>query len=276
MAEVRVYPDAPSLARAAAQEFVRLATEAMADHGWFAVALSGGSTPRATHTLLAWAEFAGQVDWSRVHVFWGDERCVPPDHPDSNYRMARETLLDHVPIPAGNAHRMRGEVEPQQAAAEYEDELRAFFGPIGGEGQLPRFDLILLGLGEDGHTASLFPSTWPVHEGRRWVVAHYVEKLKAWRITMTPTLINAAANVVFLVAGAGKAEALHAVLEGPHQPDALPAQVVRPTRGRLLWLVDAAAAARLRERAPGRRATRRMDRSAEAGSERLTLIFDGR
>ena len=248
---IETHPDAASLARAAAKHFVVLAREAIVDHDQFAVALAGGSTPRGMYALLAGDEFAAQVDWSRVHVFWGDERCVPPDHPDSNYRMAWEVLLNHVPIPADNIHRIRCEMEPTQAATHYEETLRAFFAThpaepgSGDQGPAPRFDLILLGMGNDGHTASLFPGTAALHEQTRWVVAHYVEKLGAWRVTFTPVVLNAAANVIFLLSGASKAERLCQVLTGPYQPDVLPAQLVQPRGGHLLWLVDAAAAARL-------------------------------
>ena len=235
-----VYPDADHLARAAAEHFATLAAEAIAARGQFTVALSGGSTPRAAYALLA----AEEVDWPRVHVFWGDERCVPPDHLDSNYRLAREALLDHVPLPAGNVHRIRGEINPEQAAADYERTLRSFFARRPEE-PTARFDLILLGMGEDGHTASLFPGTAALHEQTRWVLAHYVDKLRAWRVTLTPVVINAAAQVTFIVAGAGKADQLRQVLAGPYQPDALPAQIVRPTDGRLLWLTDEAVVAHL-------------------------------
>jgi 6-phosphogluconolactonase len=241
MGEIRTYPDATSLARAAAEHFVTLAAEAIAAHAQFVVALSGGSTPRATYALLASDEFTVRVDWPRVRVLWGDERCVPPDYPDSNYRMAREALLDKIPIPTENVHRMRGELPPDQAAMAYQAELEAVLGAAG------RFDLILLGMGADGHTASLFPATAALHEQTRWVVAHYVDKLAVWRVTLTPVAINAAAHVTFIVSGAGKAERLREVLVGPYQPDILPAQIVRPTDGRLVWLVDAAAAVHLRE-----------------------------
>jgi 6-phosphogluconolactonase len=239
--EIRTHPDAASLARAAAEHFVTLAAEAIAARGRFAVALAGGSTPRATYALLATEEFAARVDWSRVHVFWGDERCVPPDHPDSNYCMVREALLDKIPIPTENVHRIRGELSPDQAAVAYHEKLEAVLGANG------RFDLILLGMGADGHTASLFPGTAALHEQARWVVAHYVDKLSMWRVTFTPAAINAAAHVTFIVSGAGKAEQLREVLAGPYQPDVLPAQIVRPTDGHLLWLVDEAAAVHLRE-----------------------------
>jgi 6-phosphogluconolactonase len=243
--ELEIYGDAGLLARAAAGHFMILAGQATAERGRFAVALSGGSTPRATYALLASDEFARRIDWGRVHVFWGDERCVPPDHSDSNYRMARESLLDHAPLPPENVHRIRGELEPGQAAREYEGELRRFFYPGETAAALPRFDLVLLGLGDDGHTVSLFPGSTAMHEPDRWAVADYVEKLEAWRVTLTPVLINAARRVAFIVSGAGKAEVLREVLAGPYRPDRLPAQTVRPRRGRLLWLADAAAAASL-------------------------------
>jgi len=240
MSEIRTYSDADHLARAAAEHFVTLASEAIAARGQFTVALSGGSTPRAAYALLA----AEDVDWPRVHVFWGDERCVPPDHLDSNYRLAREALLDHVPLPVGNVRRIRGEINPEQAAADYERTLRSFFARHPEE-PTACFDLILLGMGEDGHTASLFPGTAALNEQTRWVVAHYVDKLRAWRVTLTPVVINAAAQVTFIVSGAGKADRLREVLTGPYRPDALPAQIVRPTDGRLLWLTDEAVVAHL-------------------------------
>jgi 6-phosphogluconolactonase len=222
--EIRTVDDARVLARAAAAVVVDLAEAAIAARGRF------------SEPLVA------QVDWPRAHVFWGDERCVPPDHPDSNYRMAREALLDHVPIPARNVHRIPCERDPAEAAVVYEGALRAFFG---GDAA-PRFDLVLLGLGGDGHTASLFPGTAAVHEPSRWVVAHHVRKLNAWRVTLTPVSINAAAHVAFIVSGAAKAGRLREVLSAPHRPDLLPAQIIRPVGGRLLWLIDAAAAAHLK------------------------------
>ena len=154
---IKIHPDPTSLARAAADHFVSLAVEAIAVRGRFAVVLSGGSTPKASYAVLATDERAARVDWSRVYVFWGDERCVPPDHPDSNFRMARQALLDRVPIPSGNVHRMRGELDPAQAAADYQQALLRFFAISSGD--TPSFDLILLGMGDDGHTASLFPGT---------------------------------------------------------------------------------------------------------------------
>ena len=235
MADVQVYPDANSLARAAAEYFVTLAAEAITARGRFVVALSGGSTPRAIYTLLASREFAPRVDWSCVHVFWGDERCVPPDHPESNYALARETLLDHVPLPEGNIRRIRAELDPRRAAALYQEELEAVLGTEG------RFDLILLGIGADGHTASLFPGTLALEEKTRWVVENYVESLSAWRVTLTLPVLNAARHVTFLVSGAAKAETLARIQAG----ERLPVALVHPSPGQLTWIVDSAAAGQL-------------------------------
>ncbi len=240
MSEIEIFPDPPALARAAAERFVELAVEAITARGQFSVGLSGGSTPRALLTLLATAEFARRVDWPNVHVFFGDERCVPPDHPDSNFRQARDLLLEKIHLPAENLHRMRGEIEPEQAAAEYEQILRMFFeveNPAH-----PRFDLLLQGMGEDGHTASLFPGTRALYERSRWVLENYVPKLDMWRITLTTNAINAAAHVIFLVEGQNKAETLRAVIRGPHQPEKYPAQFIQPVNGELTWMIDEAAA----------------------------------
>ncbi len=231
--EIVVLPDPAALAREATDRFVALARSAIAAQGRFTVALSGGSTPRALYEQLV----TQPIEWRHVHIFWGDERCVPPDHPDSNYGMAQRTLLSHIDIPAPNVHRLKGELDPAQAAQQYEAELRAILGTA------PRFDLILLGMGTEGHTASLFPGTPALHEQRRWVVAQYVDKLQANRLTLTPPVINQAANVIFLIAGSDKAVALQSVWHGPHDPDHLPAQIVMPTTGRVIWLVDQAAAA---------------------------------
>jgi 6-phosphogluconolactonase len=201
--------------------------------------LAGGSTPKATYGILA-RDYAERIDWSRVHVFFGDERNVPPDHEDANYRMAREALLDHVPI--GGVHRMRGELPPDEAAAAHEVELREFFGAE----KLPRFDLILLGIGGDGHTASLFPETPALEVHDRWVVANPVPKLDTTRITLTVPVINAARSVVFLAAGEDKAEALKEILEGDADPREYPAKLVQPPGGPE-WMLDRAAAGSLGE-----------------------------
>ncbi len=234
-----VYETPEELAEAAAREFVARAEGAINALGRFAVVLAGGSTPKATYGALA-RDYPGELDWGRVHVFFGDERTVPPDHEDSNYRMAHEALLSRVPV--GSVHRMRGELPPAEAAASYEEELREFFGPD----EFPSFDLILLGLGEDGHTASLFPETSALDVTDRWVVANPVLKLETTRLTLTVAAINAAKAVTFLVAGEGKAEALKEILEGDADPRAYPAMFIRPEKGDLSWMVDRAAASLLK------------------------------
>ncbi len=230
---VQTFENPDKLAEAAARAFVEKAAEAVARRGRFAVALAGGSTPKATYEALA-RDHVGDVDWPNVHVFFGDERAVPPDHEDSNYRMAREALLDHVP--AGSVHPMRGEMPPEEAASSYEEELRAFFG----EGR-PGLDLVMLGIGGDGHTASLFPETAALGVTDRLVVANPVPKLDTTRITLTAPVLNAAREVLFLVAGEDKVEALKEILEGEADPREYPAKLVQPSGGPA-WMVDRAAA----------------------------------
>ena len=234
-ADLAVLPSAAALADVAAGRFVAAARDAIDSRGQFLVALSGGKTPRDTYLRLGTEALVSQVMWSRVQVLWTDERCVPPDHAESNYRMARETLLDSVPVPAANVHRIHGEDDPLIAADVYETTLRA----------LARIDLVLLGLGEDGHTASLFPGSAAVHESTRWVMAARAGATSMWRITLTPAVINAALEVLFLVSGAAKAGILCRVLEGPRRPQELPAQAIAPVHGSVRWCVDAAAAADL-------------------------------
>jgi 6-phosphogluconolactonase len=229
--------------RAAADRVVELAARAIAVRGQFHLALAGGSTPAALYRLLAGADYVERVQWPRVHFFWGDERCVPPDHPDSNYRMAREALLDRVAPPAENVHRMWGELAPEQAAERYEAELERVFAVRRGAG-VPELDLILLGMGADGHTASLFPGSPALAETRRWVVANDVEALGVTRLTLTFPILNAAAQAVFVVAGADKSERVEQVFSKNSVPP-LPAQRVRPHGADPEWLVDADAGARL-------------------------------
>lgn len=221
----------------AARRFARAASDAIQARGVFLVALSGGSTPQRLYARLAASPFVSTIPWAEVQVLWGDERCVPPDHAASNYRMARETLLDHVPIPAANVHRIRGEDDPHAAARAYEQTLRRLLGTPGA-----RIDLVLLGLGDDGHTASLFPGGPAMTDGEPWVVARRVPAEPPWRVTLTPLIINAAAEILFIVSGAGKAAIVRQVLEGPRRPDELPAQLIAPADGRVYWLLDAAAA----------------------------------
>jgi 6-phosphogluconolactonase len=245
MAEVQVFPTESELIRAEAERIVTLASEAVEARGRCLIALSGGSTPRPLYELLATAPYARRIDWARMHLFWGDERCVPPDHLDSNYRMTREALLDRVPIPAQNVRRIRGEDEPHAAAEAYERVLReALASAASGDRPARSFDLVLLGMGPDGHTASIFPGTAAVAESRRWAMAVHVERPREmWRVTLTTVVLNAAANVTFLVAGIDKAARLREVLQ---EEACVPAQLIRPTSGRLHWLVDAAAASALR------------------------------
>ena len=225
---VIVLPDLEAISRTVAERFVALANE----RDPFTVALSGGSTPHRTYEMLAEGPFRDRIPWDRVHVLWGDERCVPPDHADSNYRMTSEALLEKVPIPPGNVHRIEGEPEPERAAVRYEAVLKALLGPGS------RLDLVLLGMGTDGHTASLFPGTAALQEDERSAVAVYVQKLESWRVTLTLPTLNAARNVIFLVSGSGKAPVLARIRGG----EALPAALIRPTQGQLTWLIDRGAA----------------------------------
>jgi 6-phosphogluconolactonase len=239
---IRVLPTPADLFRGAADEFIRLGRTAIGAQGRFAVALAGGSTPRALYSLLAkdYADFA----WSRTFLFFGDERHVPPDDPDSNYRMVQEALLAKISIPTANVCRVRAENPDAAAAAlEYEEQLHRFFELDAGE--FPRFDLILLGLGPDGHTASLFPESEGLTEQSRLVIANRIEKFNAYRITFTFPVLNHASELMFLVSGADKAEIVRQVLEHKHTPP-FPAQQVQPTDGKLLWMLDEAAAANLR------------------------------
>lgn len=243
MKELVVCSDAEELNRRAAEQFVRLATESVAASGRFTVALSGGSTPKALYFLLASETFLPLVPWAKVYFFWGDERCVPPDHSESNYGMARVMMLDKIPVPKENVYPVPTERgNAQKVAAEYERILRAFFHF--NQGRQPRFDLILLGMGEDGHTASLFPSTAALEE-RGTVTANDTRRLGTDRITLTIPAINQAAHIVFLVSGSSKASVLKEVLEGQDQPARLPSQSIQPVEGELLFLVDRAAASDL-------------------------------
>ena len=237
---IEVYPDLESLSRAAAALLVRQANLAVAARGRFSVALAGGATPRRTYELLAASPLADQAPWDRVHVFWGDERCVPLTDPRSNARLAKEAWLDRVPVPGHQIHPLDCALDPAAAARQYEAQLREFFA-----GQPPILDLVFLGLGDDGHTASLFPGTTVLAETERWAAAVYVAGQDLHRVTLTAPLINQAAMVVFLVAGGAKAGVLKEVLHGPRDPARLPAQLIRPHHGELRWLVDLAAAGSL-------------------------------
>jgi 6-phosphogluconolactonase len=241
--EVRIVENADALAAAAAEEFITAVRAGVEARGTASVALSGGSTPRRLYSLLAGPEHRDRVPWKDLDIFFGDERPVPPDDPESNYRMARETLLERAPISEAHVHRMMGE-DPDlaRAASSYASELRRHFGLAPGE--FPRFDLALLGLGPDGHTASLFPGTRAL-ASNDLAASNWVGKLDAVRLTLSAPVFNRSAHVVFLVSGPDKAPALKSVLRGNFEPQQLPAQLIRPDPGRLLWLVDRAAAALL-------------------------------
>ncbi len=239
--QVVICRDSDELSREAATRFAAVAQDAASARGRFLVALSGGKTPVGMYRLLA-GELRERVPWDRSYLFWSDERCVPPDDPESNYGLAQRELLAHVPVAAERVFRMKGELQPQHAAAEYELILREVFGLA--QGDVPRFDLLLLGMGEEGHTASLFPGSEVLRETQRLVAAVYVTKVKMDRLTLTLPVINHSRTVIELVSGANKAAALAQVLEG--QDQRLPAQMVRPVNGNLAWIVDRAAAAELR------------------------------
>lgn len=235
--------DKAALMEEAALRIATWAGDAIAKSGRFSIALSGGSTPRALYALLASEKYRAKIDWSHVEFFFGDERCVPPDHPDSNYRMARESLFDPIHAAPSHVHRMRGEELPERAAAAYSELLHDHFN-IGPGGPPPRFDVVLLGMGADGHTASLFPGTAALSETSRWVVPNRAGN-GLERLTMTYPLLNNAARIVFLVAGADKADRVKEVLEQAPGSEALPASRIRPTQGQLEWLLDSAAASKL-------------------------------
>jgi len=246
--DVRILTNLDAIAKRVAQEFVQAATAAVSEKGSFSVALSGGSTPKALYSLLAnETALRAQLPWDKMYFYFGDERSVGPDDADSNFRMANETMLSKVPIKPEQVFRIKGEYkESEKAAQEYDEALRSSFeigkGKIAvgkiGEGQFPRFDLVLLGMGNEGHTASLFPGTKALHETKRIAVRNWVGKLYTNRITLTAAAINHAARVIFMVTGADKALALKGVLEGPYEPEQLPAQMIQPSNGQLLWLVD--------------------------------------
>jgi len=239
--EVQILADAAAIAKRAAREFAAAAAAAVKDKGSFSVALSGGSTPKALYGMLAGdPDLRAQIPWDKMHLFFGDERHAPPGHPDSNFRMASEAMISKSPLKPEQVTRIKGEYpDTEQAAREYEQAIRSHFKLAAG--QFPRFDLVLLGMGSEGHTASLFPGTKALHETSRIAVRNWVGKLLTDRITLTAPAINNSAHIIFMVAGADKAPALTAVLERVYEPEQLPAQLIQPVNGNLLWLVDAAA-----------------------------------
>ena len=239
---IAMYPDIHTLSQQAAQYVVRIATASLAARGRFTIALSGGTTPRELYGLLGSEPYRSQIDWQSVHIFWGDERCVSPDSPDSNYHTAQEVLLSKIPIPALQIHRMTADQPDRDAASRaYTLEMQRAFNTDG----IPGFDLIQLGMGPEGHTASLFPHQPSLREKQRLVMPVSVPKPPPDRLTFTPPLLNAASNVLFLVTGSDKADALQAVLEGEYQPDEYPAQIVRPPNGEVVWMLDSAVAQKI-------------------------------
>jgi 6-phosphogluconolactonase len=237
--KVRVFSDREEMSRAAAEQVVALSRSAKAS-GRFALALSGGSTPARLYSLLGAPPYRDAIDWPSLHLFWADERCVPPDHPESNFKLVRDSLLSKVALPGGNIHRIMGEAGPERAAREYEESIRAFFGPA----LFPVFDLILLGTGEDGHTASLFPGAPALRERSRIAAAIVFEPPKLSRVSLTLPMLNHASQVLFLAAGRAKAGVVHEVLEDGN-PKQYPAGMVTPVRGRVTWMIDREAASLL-------------------------------
>jgi 6-phosphogluconolactonase len=237
MAEIQVVSSDEAFISAAAGQFVAAAKGRVEEGGRFSVSLSGGGTPRPVYAALAQPSIRDQVDWAKVDLFWGDERHVPPTDPDSNYKMVKEVLIDCVPIPKENVYRVPAEMEVRMAAFSYEETLRDYF-----KGEWPVFDFVFLGMGADGHTASLFPHSAGLNEEQRWFIANYAPERETWRLTLSKKAINASRQILVLVRGAGKAERLKAVLTGPAQPEAMPVQLIHPEDGEMRWLVDEAAA----------------------------------
>ncbi|MCP4268688.1 MAG: 6-phosphogluconolactonase [Candidatus Brocadiaceae bacterium] len=233
---IHIYPNKEKLVAATAERMVDSVEKAIVENGLCNIAMSGGNTPGGVFSLLASSPYRDRVDWNKLHVFWGDERMVPPEHKDSNFKMARETLLDHVAIPDDNVHRIRGEIAPEQAAEEYASLLNDHFGT-----DLPIFDIMLLGLGEDGHTASLFPGTDAVEERERHAVAVFVPKLDSWRVTLTLPVINTARDIYFLVSGRSKSDIVQRIMSMKEPSKEFPATMVKPDNGELHWMLDSEA-----------------------------------
>ncbi len=230
---IHAYPNKEKLVAATTERIADCMEQAIQKNGLCNMALSGGKTPAGIFSLLASSPYRDRLDWSRLHLFWGDERMVHPEHQDSNFKLVQEALLDHIKIPDENIHRMRGEIEPEEAAAEYIELLHDHF-----EGDLPCFDLMLLGLGEDGHTASLFPETDAVEECEKHAVAVFVPKLDVWRVTLTLPVLNAARRILFLVSGKSKSEMVQRIISNKQPAKEIPATMVNPQNGELHWMLD--------------------------------------
>lgn len=238
--ELHKFKDAEALSEAVAGWITDVIADTLQQHPRFTIALSGGSTPERLHKLLAAPPYKDRIDWSKLHIFWGDERAVPFEDNRNNAKMAYDTLLNFVPVPAAQIHVMRTDISPEQSAIEYEKILHQYFGETG-----PSFDLVLLGMGDDGHTLSLFPGTAVVHEEKVWATSFFLQAQDMYRITITRPIVNRAARIAFLTTGAKKAHALKEVLKGEYNPDLYPSQTIMPQAGELHWFVDEAAAADL-------------------------------
>ena len=237
MSEFKRFPDKEQLIQEVVTLFIKLAQESIEKRGAFSAALSGGSTPEPLYQALGKPQYSEQLEWDHIHLFFGDERPVPPGHPDSNFRMVKESLLDQIKIPDNNIHRVPAEMDVRVAAFAYEEDLRSFF-----KGEWPRFDLVLLGMGTDGHTASLFPHTAGLNEEHRWFIANLVPEKETWRLTLTKNAINNARNIVVLVSGEDKSRMLANVIEGLRRPEEMPIQLIEPIKGEMIWLIDQDAA----------------------------------
>lgn len=243
MMQIAKFQNSQDLIQEAVKIFIESAQESIRERGRFSVALSGGSTPKPIYRELGNPEHQSQLNWENIHLYWGDERHVPPTHPDSNFRMVQEQLLMRVAIPEENIHRVPAETEIRMAAFKYEEELRSPFN-----GEWPRFDLILLGMGEDGHTASLFPNSAGLNEEHRWFIANFAPKQEAWRLTLTKNAINAARQIMVVVQGKNKAAMLAEVLTGEIEPQSKPIQLISPNDGKMIWLVEQESAQLLPEK----------------------------
>ncbi len=238
--ELNIYKDADELSKEAAWWIADYITMVLKKQDRFTLVLSGGSTPQKLNTILAASPYKEKIEWNKIHVFWGDERYVPFEDDRNNAKMAFETLLNHVPIPANQVHIIQTNMPAEQSAVEYEKILQEYFGK-----SAKTFDLVLLGMGDDGHTLSLFPGTEKVYEEHQWVIAYFLKTQEMYRITLTASIVNRAAAIVFLVTGEGKAHALKEVIEGDYKPDLYPSQVIKPSYGEVNWFVDEAAASKL-------------------------------
>lgn len=238
--ELKIYKDSNEFSNEVAKWMTDYIVATLKKQDRFVLVLSGGGTPQKLNTLLAASPYKQQIDWTKLHIFWGDERYVPYNDERNNAKMAFETLLDHVPVPANQVHRMRTDIFPEQAALEYEDILKGYFKDTD-----QTFDLVLLGMGDDGHTLSLFPGTEVVYEENKLATAYFLPPQNMYRITLTAPIVNRSACVAFLVTGANKAAALKEVIEGDYKPDSYPSQVIKPIDGELYWFTDEAAASML-------------------------------